>query len=407
MQDIDSIPNIHIEEYTEEMEPRIFQLEKESAVSVASGFPSSLIKFCTIFHQNYSSRPKQFNNDYRILVAKDTVSGKLIGVINAVIKEAWYNENKIKFAQLFGLKVHEKYQRKGIATLLIRKMNVALKSLGVAIAYAKIESSNIKAWELFANKLQFADCYYQDTWIINPSLSIKLNQLSVEKAYEMTKNFYDKRDLCNTNLLEIFQSPHYIGTYIVETEKGYAGISLWDSSAYADTFISKVVIDTEKLKSNPIFYQFLWLLAFFSIVLALYYGYFLYFLIGEPILQQIYFLLGLIGLFKYGKSLYKIQKFAKIAINQKRSKKAKTFGFFYQCTEENRRNMLIELTEGLATEAHDHGLDFISFEMKSEDYFTKDFEIYEISGTKNYVQKSISDIELCPWMLHSFVDPRD
>lgn len=398
--------DIYFEEYKDQHDNQIIELEQESAMSLGPNIPLNLFKVQTIFHKNYSSRPKQFEI-YKIFVARDKKTQKIIGVVNGVVKDVILFEKSYRIAQIFGLKVHNKYCRKGIATKLLEILNESLKKIEVSYVYAKIEANNLNAWDLFANKLQYTDAFYQDSWIIHPVKSVKLTQLSVEKAFELTQKFYDKRDLSTKEMWPIFKSTHYIGTYIVDTERGYAGISLWDSSAYSDLKIVKAIVNTESLKSNYLIYSIIWLLLFSFLFIGLYVGYDCYFKISEPVLQQIYFIVGLVIIWKYISCLLEIKTHAQIAINQKNTKIGKTFGFFYECTEENRRNILTELAEGLSTEAFEHGLEYISLEMKLDKTYMKDLEMYQLGITKNYVQKSLFETEIYPWMPFPFIDPRD
>ena len=218
---------IEISEFHEDEDILIKEFEKASAIPIGDTFPFSYIRTCMEFYEKYSSRPRMFEK-YRILIARDSKTGNIVGIVNAVLKDVVDGERTVCVAQMFGLKVHHHYKRRGIGTALCSQIEEELKALGAEFIFVKVESSSIRAQVLYLSRLHYRQVFHQRFNILPVSeTGTRLKNLGELEAIAKTRESYTEDDMMLSDLENIFKSPHYLGTYLVENQLGeYVGASL-------------------------------------------------------------------------------------------------------------------------------------------------------------------------------------
>ncbi|CAG9336110.1 unnamed protein product [Blepharisma stoltei] len=397
--------SIEITEFDEDLEQQLIDLERSSAAPMGNTFPLTHIKACTVFYEKYSSIPSQFLK-WKIVIARDKKLNKVIGVINGIIKEVYLNGDLVILGQMFGLKVHKRYQKKGIGHMLCKQMESDLEHLGAVSIYVRIESFNTDAEKLYTNRLKYHEIANQKVKLISPRSSAKqLQQITTETAYKLTKEYYDKKDMALSDIWPLFKSPYYLATYVVETSnQDIAGISLWYASGLSDMSIIQVLFDVKNLQKPHIF-----LLVLMSLIFILFlYFYFIYkgyYELNSRLMILLYIpAISWLSL-KFLTLVFTLLKYGKFAIFRSKRRRGRTFGYFFKGRPSIQRQLTYELIEGLSREAANNKLEYILFEYSENDHMTNYFHTHNFS--RIYLYKTLDETTFSGLPTLSFVDPRD
>lgn len=197
-------------------------------------------------------------------------------MINGAIKEVYLNGKISVIGQMFGLKMDQRYQRKGIGYMLCKQMEEEMASIGATSLYVKIESFNTDAHKLYMRRLNFNEISLQKIKLINPKSTGKhLRQINIETSFKLTKEYYADKDMTLVDVWSIFKSPFYLSTYVVESQtQDIAGISLWYASGLSDVSLVKVLLDVDRLKRPQIYLSIICLILVvgFSYIYGAYKG---------------------------------------------------------------------------------------------------------------------------------------
>jgi len=403
---MDSLPDgIVIKQYNEDMHPLLEDLETSTAIPLGKQFPLNQIKACNSLQQNYNAKSKQFK-EFIILVAVEELTQKVIGVVNAVVKKVLFSgKSEVKVAQMFGLKVHKAYRRKGIASSLCLKLEEHLFKLDVSYLYVKADSTNYKAKGLYMSKLNYMEASTLRVKILNAEKSSEyVSKVSVDKGLRLTKEHYQDKDMTLVNIWDVFKSSYYAGTYVAESGDSIAGVSLWDSSGLEDMNLVKVILDLETLKKP--FVHLLCLLGILLLTLAsLALTVVGFYLINSWFFSVCFLVLAVWVLIKVLKFGFVFVKYSHYAIYKKQARRGKLFGLFYKGEESVRKQLVKQLIQGVKYEAQKLGLEYLIFEYGSKSPQAKYFPIHNFS--MQVLQKALGKASVNEWSAESFIDPRE
>jgi N-acetylglutamate synthase-like GNAT family acetyltransferase len=395
-----SIKNlIEIKPYEEDYERLMIDFEKSSALEIGEDFPESQVKTATAFHQKYSSKSKLYEWSEIIMVIERSTQN-IIGTAQMLLKTAYFGDVLTKFIQVTAIKVHPEYQKQGIGHRIIKYIERKAKNLGVFRIYAKIDSNNKKAINFFRTKLKYTQCSISSVMIVpNHVVSPNASKILKEMAIKYTKEFYSTKDMALSNYNEIFDSPAYIGSYILHKNNEYIGGSIWNLSYYSEIELTQVIISAKYIK-NDLYYRLFCVFFITVTLLYLYLWYYFYKYFEDNSFKILEFTLFLFFGFFTMKTALDILKYARQARTTYKPR-VKLFGLFYSNSLENKKDMLNEFLSHVASCEKS---EYTSFEYNEEDVYSK---FLAEDYLKIYYQKNLDSNLTYKWNKRQFIDPRD
>ena len=397
---MNALEEIEIANYQEDYEKLIIQFEQESAIEIGEGFPLSRISTATVFHQRYSSRTNAFAWS-QILIALNKNTHEVVGTVHGTVRTVYQNDTQIKILHVFGLKIHPDFDKHGLSTKLIVHMEDIAKSIGIDMVFVKIPDRSLRTNKLFVNKLGFKEVGSASMAVVkSPCFNTSVVKISAERAREMTDQFYKGKDLALVDFLEIFNSPAYIGTYLLEVDKEYIGASLWNISYYSEVEINKVLVNVSYIR-HRYWFPLIVLALILTIIacFAIWYGIYEYF--EDNYAKVIVFTVGLYLFFWIIKAYWVIINYL-IQARTIYKPRVKVFGVFYSNSLETKVDLFNLLLQHLPCASsceycifEFHQDDICSDIVKNEDY------------CKRYLQKNLDGTPVSKWNKNMFVDPRD
>ena len=273
--------------------------------------------------------------------------------------------------------------------------------MNITSVIAKVGLNNHSAMKFFQTKKRFEQVGIISMIIIkNPLKNDSVTQLSTDKAIELTSKFYEEKDMRPLEYKGIFDSPAYIGTYIIHKGDEFVAASLWNISYYGEVEISKVIIDAKYLKNN--FIHFLIQIALLAVIfLYLLVWYLLYEYFEERSIKITLFSAAALLMIFAMKSYFTLIKY----IRQSRMKfkpRVKIFGVFYSTTIENKKDVFFKLLDHMAA-IDDY--EYCSFEFHEEDVYFNMFQNEDFC--RAYLQKNLDKTKPFTLNKRMFIDPRD
>ena len=225
-------------------------------------------------------------------------------------------------------------------------------------------------------------------------------KISSERACSMTSEFYKGKDLALLDFTEIFTSPAYIGSYIIEIDKEYVGASVWNISYYSEVEINKVLVNVKYLRDRN-WFTLIVLVMIFGILgyLAIWYAFYEYFEDNYAKITE--FTVALYVFFLLFKAYAVIIKYMRQARTIYKPR-VKVFGVFYSNSLQSKLEQFNSLLQHMASVS---GCEYCTFEFHEDDIYSEIFKHEEFC--KRYLQKNLNGEPVYKWNKRMFVDPRD
>ena len=197
---------------------------------------------------NATDRYKLYDN-WNLLVAED--DGKVVGFSGWTVKQ---NRGQ-RYVYLAEVNVHPDFQKKGIASKLVRKVEENAKDIGADHIYCYIFEPNIASKSLFKNlgyhKMQDIKACAVSTYKkmdLNEKFEIKpVQEQEIPDVVNIINNYYSQHEHFTPYTPESFE--YYINSlpaYGMEnfwvakdTDRIVACAGLWDGSSLAESYFSK------------------------------------------------------------------------------------------------------------------------------------------------------------------------
>lgn len=394
------LENIEIIPYEEDFQTLVYQFEKNSAVEIGKSFPESLVKTTTKFNLRFSAKASSFAKSV-ILIALNRTTHEVIGTVQGVMKNVFYAESEIKILHVFGLKVHQDFAGQGLGTKLIISMEKAAKVIGVSKIYVKVPLGNYRLLRYFQSKLGFKEVSVVSVVVIQDmQLDLKVKEIGKEEAKKKSFEFYKDKDMVPLDFDEIFESPAYIGTFILEYGQEFIGASLWNVSYYSEVEVNRVVIDVKYIR-NPILYSSILVACLLFLISYLFLSYFLYFSFDDYAFKITSFAVSLLFFMFQIKTFFSIIKYTQ----QCRAPflpRHKIFGVFYSTSLHGKGEKFKSLISHMGKIKP---CQYCSFEYHEEDVFSTIFKFEDFC--KLNLQKNLDNTPVFSWNKRGFVDPRD
>ena len=335
------------------------------------------------------------------MLAFDKSTKDLVATVQIVEKSGYFSNEQTKFLQITGLKTHSEYRNQGIASELINFIEQKAKSLGIFKIFVKLNCENYKAQKLFKGKFEYEQVSMISVVIIpDPIPSPSVQKLLLEQALKYTKNFYLDKDLALANFEEIFESPAYLGSFIIEKNNEFLGGSLWNLSYYSEVELCQVFVDIKYIKNN-FWFRILCFAFVLSIFLYFFAWYLVYRLIEENQIKILVFSIASYITFQVFKVYMVAVKYLKQA-RKTFKPRTKVFGIFYSNTLETKKEWLFEFLSHMNAV---FPCEYSSIEFNEDDVYRSAFKNEDF--LKVYFQKNLDGSQVFKWNKRHFIDPRD
>jgi len=224
--------------------------------------------------------------DHEVVVCE--VDEKVIAVVLVNIQTVFWKQEFIKVGWVYGLRVDEDFQRRGIGTSLSKEAERRCFKKGVSLLYLTVNVENEKARALYkALGYQTASHRQQSAVFLTTrehvSTDVVVVRLLPEVAALLTSQYYDKKDLslssrdnyvkllnssdCEGTLLAVRRSDLPDDAQLLKDEQqllavveaairsssipSYGGVSLWNTSALKGLRVVRFIVKKETWLSLP------------------------------------------------------------------------------------------------------------------------------------------------------------
>jgi hypothetical protein len=384
--------------YKPDDEQALKALHLKTVEPIGSYWPYSQVVIGPLYISNFAAKVEQFP-DSVILVAEE--QGVIVGTVSAGLKEVQYNGVAVKTACVFDLIVFP--PSKDLELKLLAELEACVLTRQVVALYSHVSDLNEEHYEMFC-KLGFEVVSDRNVKVKKRrGLAVPVVKLPCAEAKKLTYENYSKRSMMPSDLESLFESPHYVGTYSIQDEEGnLAGLSLWDCSTRTRQTFLKCCIEPETLKR----YWGLLLAAYGAVLLfQLWFLFFFFELVEEPILQLCVFSGGLLSIVRVLGASIDLYAYFASTLRSHKSRRARTFGLIYRGKFAYRDDLLRKVIEGTLSKALSVGFDSVAFNIDTAD---NDTRIYPTTKSKATVLlKALTHFRIGRWAPQSFLDPRE
>lgn len=391
---------INIIKYHEDFDTILKEFEKSSAIEIGEAFPYTHIKSATKFNFRFSSKYESYNHS-EILLGLDKKTSEILATAIYSIKTMPLGGELIKTIQILVIKVHPEVRHSGIATKLLRFIEKQAVKSGIPVLVAKLNYGSSFAHKLFFNKFAFTETSCVKMSLINdPEACDDVVKVDKRQAVEMISEFYCKKDAFPEDFLKIFESPAFLGTFMLKKDEDYVAASLWNVSHYSEVQISHVIFDKKYLKDN-FSYVRAWTVMMLTMCFFCYLWKWVYDYFDEKPYKITSFILFLFfGFYLFQWFLTIAQYLRKIRSTPK--PRLRIFAVCYNNSLEAKKSQLTSLFKHMASL---HENEYTSFEYHEDDIFHSIFPLY--SFRKVFMQKNLQNSLVFKWNKRHFIDPRE
>ncbi|CAN8247456.1 unnamed protein product [Cochlearia groenlandica] len=179
---------------------------------------------------------------FTMLVAE--VGNKLVGSIQGSVKPVKLHNNLVKVGYVLGLRVVPTYRRRGIASILVRKLEEWFMTHNVDYAYMATQKDNEASLGLFVGTLGYTVFTSPSILVnpVNPGRNFKLpSDIEIRKLKVKEATSWYRRHVAATteffpdDIDKILRNKLSIGTWMAyynddENIRSWAMLSVWDTS---------------------------------------------------------------------------------------------------------------------------------------------------------------------------------
>ncbi|EOA29295.1 hypothetical protein CARUB_v10025573mg [Capsella rubella] len=187
---------------------------------------------------------------FTMLVAE--VGNKLVGSIQGSVKPVEYHGKSVRVGYVLGLRVVSRYRRRGIGSILVRKLEEWFVSHNADYAYMATEKDNEASLGLFVGKLSYV-VFRNPTILVNPVNPGRSSKLPSDIGIRMLKvkeaeSLYRRHVVATTEFFpddidRILRNKLSVGTWAAyykdDNIGSWAMLSVWDSSKVFKLTIKK------------------------------------------------------------------------------------------------------------------------------------------------------------------------
>ncbi|EKX47137.1 hypothetical protein GUITHDRAFT_107048 [Guillardia theta CCMP2712] len=227
---------VHIRKYNDHDDAAVKELSEKTVMG--SSMASIIRKLINVFPRysgTYRHRASEFRRN-EIFVAE--IERQLVGVVNLGIKDVYLKGKLAKIGYVFGLRVSEKHQGRGIGMKLMQEVEFAGKAAGCSHLILTTNRDNKNARRLFEDNLGYS-CMSDRYISFSPLHAVKDESCtpvqlitSREEASRVHQQFHVGRDFSPVDEQEIVTSEAFLGALYTrrEQDKSEACAFLWDAS---------------------------------------------------------------------------------------------------------------------------------------------------------------------------------
>lgn len=384
--------------YTPSDDAALQALDLKLVTPLGGTWPYNRIKLGPFYKAAYATKAQAFP-DSVILVAEE--QDQIVGTVSAGIKEAVYIRESVVVACVFDLKTYPPSQ--DLQVKLMNELEKCLISKEVAASYCYISEDNEEELALY-NQLGYSFVSERNIRVkTRKGLSMAVEKIPKAEGLALTRESYERRNMLPRDLDELFNSPHYKGTYSAHDSEGNIGaLSLWDSSGRTSQTVLECCTEPGLLRKNWKFY-----LIFFGSVLLfhLWFLFWLFDIVEEALLQLLVLSFAMFTAVRIATVSCDLYNYFLLTFRNHKSRRARTFGLAYRGKFVNRDEILRKVIEGTITKAFTIGFDSVAFNIDNCD---NDTRIYPKTKSKaNVLLKSLLSYKFGRWAPQSFQDPRE
>mmetsp|Transcript_4732 Transcript_4732/g.14042 ORF Transcript_4732/g.14042 Transcript_4732/m.14042 type:complete len:414 (-) Transcript_4732:58-1299(-) len=200
-----------------------------------------LVEFC--HHGAFDRKPRQF--DAHVALVAEGPAG-VVGVVCAGVKRGLRLPGAARTgAYVFGLRVDEQWQRRGIASRLSAAVEAAcLERFGVDYFYLSVNGSNAVARGFYESRgYALASVRKPVVTILRAprAASPRVRRLDAAETAELWETELGAEDHFLGDVRAIVDSPHFLGAYEARDARGRAVLGLWDGSALSSVSVPEIL----------------------------------------------------------------------------------------------------------------------------------------------------------------------
>lgn len=391
---------INIIKYHEDYDKILKEFEQSSAIEIGEGFPYTHIKSATKFNFRFSSKYESYGHS-EILLGLDKKTSEILATAIYSLKTMPLGGENTKVIQILVIKVHPEVRHTGIATKLLRFIEKQAVKNEIPVLVAKLNYGSSFAHKLFFNKFAFTETSCVKMSLISDSEACDdVVKVDKRQAVEMIKEFYFKKDAFPEDFQKIFDSPAFLGTFMLEKDGEYVAASLWNVSYYSEVQISHVILDKKYLKDN-FSYVRAWTVMLFTICIFCYLWKWAYDYFEEKAYKISSFVFFLFIAFHLVQWFFTIAQYLR-KIRTSPKPRLRIFAVCYNNSLEPKKPLLKTLFNHLSSI---HESEYTSFEYHEDDIFHSIFPLY--SFRKIFMQKNVQNSLVFKWNKRHFIDPRE
>ncbi|CAL9234908.1 unnamed protein product [Arabidopsis halleri] len=182
------------------------------------------------------------NSPFFIMLVAE-VGNKLVGSIQGSVKPVKFHDKSVRVGYVLGLRVVPPYRRRGIGSILVRKLEEWFESHNADYAYMATQKDNEASLGLFIGRLGYV--VFRNPAIlvnpVNPGRGLKLpsdigiRKLKVKEAESLYRRYVAATtEFFPEDINKILRNKLSIGTWVAyyndDNTKSWAMLSVWDSS---------------------------------------------------------------------------------------------------------------------------------------------------------------------------------
>ena len=332
------------------------------------------------YPNTYHSHMERYKKSY-ILIAED--KDIILGSIELAMKEVYLHQQKQIVGYIFGMKLDPTVKESEIGPQLLNQIEEKARKEGAILVYKMLYGDDENEKKFYedhgydASGKRIINIYQMKNqgdlivskMIGNPQIKSVFQEISVDIAKILTKEFYEKEDFLPTNIDELFKTDDYVGTYTAETVDGknIAGVSLFLEPKDYTFGLKKLIMKTNDFSRQN--YHIINFSLLSLIPAGLYYTLNCTLQVKPSISAILAIGLNIGIMFGY----LKIIKFGRMfSIHEKRGK---YIGFFYNGEEKYQKDLMDMLFSNCNRIAHSKGFRSITFNVDMKDRYLKYYPV--------------------------------
>ncbi|KAG7573038.1 Acyl-CoA N-acyltransferase [Arabidopsis suecica] len=182
------------------------------------------------------------NSPFFIMLVAE-VGNKLVGSIQGSVKPVEFHDKSVRVGYVLGLRVVPSYRRRGIGSILVRKLEEWFESHNADYAYMATQKDNEASLGLFIGRLGYVVFRNPEILVnpVNPGRGLKLpsnigiRKLKVKEAESLYRRYVAATtEFFPDDINKILRNKLSIGTWLAyyndDNTRSWAMLSVWDSS---------------------------------------------------------------------------------------------------------------------------------------------------------------------------------